>query len=73
MKFWQRTREKKLNRQWAKHAGLPPKVIPQRETPKDITIKAKKKDITIKAKEKDRVYLFKVKILNLVKRILGLE
>ena len=68
MKFWQRTMEKKLHRQWSKHAGLSPKVLPQRETPKDITTKAKEKD-----RDRDRVYLFKVKILNLVKRILGLE
>ncbi len=68
MKFWQRTREKKLHRQWSKHAGLPPKAIPQRETPKDIPMKAKEMD-----RDRDRVYLFKVKILNLVKRILGLE
>jgi len=72
MKFWQRTREKKLHRQWSKHAGLPPKAIPQRETPKDITIKAKEKDRD-RDRDRDRVYLFKVKILNLVKRILGVE
>ena len=70
MKFWQRTREKKLHRQWSKHAGLPSKVIPQRETPKDIPMKAKEKD---RDRDRDRVYLFKVKILNLVKRILGVE
>ncbi len=64
VKFWQRRREAKLSRQWAKHAGLPPKAITQKETPEDATIKSEKKD---------RVYLFKVKILNLVKRILRLE
>ena len=64
MKFWQRRREAKLSRQWAKHAGLPPKAAPQRAAPGDATTKRE---------EKDRVYLFKVKILNLVKRILRLE
>ena len=64
MKFWQRRRDEKLFKQWAKHAGLPLEAIPQREIPKDMTIKGE---------EKDRVYLFKVKILNLVKRILRLE
>ena len=64
MKFWQRRREAKLYRQWAKHAGLSSEAIPQRETPKAVTIKGE---------EKDRVYLFKVKILNMVKRILRVE
>jgi len=64
VKFWQRRMGKKLYKQWAKHAGLPPDVIPQRETPKDMTIKGE---------EKDRGYLFRVKIVNLVKRILRVE
>ena len=64
MKFWQRRREEKLYRQWAEHAELPPGAIPQREIPKDMTIKGE---------EKGRVYLFKVKILNFVKRILRVE
>lgn len=64
MKFGQRRRERKLYKQWAKHAGLPPGAIPPEETPKDMAIKSE---------EKDRVYLFKVKILNLVKRILRVE
>ena len=64
MKFWQRRREEKLYRQWAKHAGLSPEAIPQRTA---------SKDMTIKGGEKDRVYLFKVEILNLVKRILRLD
>jgi len=64
VKFWQRLREKRLYKQWAKHAALPPAALPQRETPKDMTRKGE---------EKDKAYLFKVKILNLVKRILRLE
>jgi len=64
VKFWRRKREEKLYKQWAKHAALPPAAIPQREAPKDMPIKGE---------EKDRVYLFKVKILNLVKRILRVE
>jgi len=61
VKFWQRRREEKLYRQWAKHAGLPREAIPQRAAPGDVTIKGG---------EKARVCQFKVKILNLVKRIL---
>ena len=64
MKFWRRISEEKLYKQWAKYAELPPGAIPQREIPKDITIKGE---------ERDRVYLFKVKILNMVKRILRVE
>ena len=64
MKFWQRKSKEKLYRQWAKHAGLPPEAIPQGEIPKDVTIKGE---------EKGRVYLLRVKILSMVKRILRLE
>ena len=64
MKFWRRIREEKLYKQWAKHAELPPEAIHQRETPKDVTTKGE---------EKDRGYLFRVKIVNLVKRILKVE
>jgi len=64
MKFWQRRREAKLSRQWAKHAGLPPKAIPERSAPRDAAIKGE---------ERDRFYLFRVKILNLVKWVLRLE
>lgn len=62
--FGQRRREAKLYKQWAKHAGLPPEAIPQREV---------HKDVTIKGEEKDRVYLVKVKIVDLVKRVLRVE
>ena len=64
MKFWRRRREEKLYKQWAKHAELPSEAIPQRETPKDMPTKGE---------EKDRGYLFRVKIVNLVKRILRVE
>lgn len=64
MKFWQRRREDKLFKQWTKHAGLPPQAIPPREIPKDMTVKSE---------EKDRGYQFRVKILNLVKKILRVE
>ncbi len=64
MKFWRRRREEKLYGQWAKHAGLPPKPIPERPA---------LGDAIVKGEEKDRVYLFKVKILNLVKRILRID
>ncbi len=64
MKFEQRLRGKKLYKQWTKHAGLPPDAIPQGGTPKNMPTKGE---------EKDRVYLFKVRIVNLVKRILRVE
>jgi len=31
VRFWKRRREEKLYKQWAKHSGLPPDAIPQRE------------------------------------------
>jgi len=64
VKFWQSRSGKKLYKQWAKHAGLPSDAVPQGGTPKDMTIKGE---------EKDRGYLFRVKIVNLVKRILRVE
>ncbi len=64
MKFWRRIREGKLYKQWTKYAELPPEALHQIKTPKDVTTKGE---------EKDRGYLFRVKIVNLVKRILRVE
>jgi len=64
VKFWQRRREVKLYRQWTKHAGLPPQAIPQREIPKDMTVDSEERDIG---------YQLRVKIINLVKKVLRVE
>ena len=64
VKFWQKRREKKLYKQWAEQAELPPQVLLPKKIPKGMTTKGE---------EKDRVYLFKIKILNLVKKILRVE
>ena len=70
MKFWQRKREGKLYKQWVKHAELPREAISRQEPAKDILVK---QDMPVEREKKDRIYLFKVKILDMVKRILGLE
>ena len=57
-------REVKLYRQWTKYAGLPPQATRQREIPKDMTVDSE---------ERDRGYQLRVKILNLVKKVLRVE
>ena len=61
MRFWKRRREEKLYKQWAKHNGLPPEAIPQREAVGDRRITRE---------ERDRTYQYREKLLAIVKKLL---
>ena len=64
MKFWQRRKQEKLYKQWAKHDGLAPESMPPPEMPAETKIGAG---------EESRFYRFKVKIRDMVEKILGLK
>ncbi len=61
MRFWKRLREEKLYKQWAKHSGLPPETIPQREVVEDRRAMGE---------ERDRTYRYREKLLAIVKKLL---
>ena len=61
MRFLKRRREDKLYKQWAKHNGLPPEAIPQREAVEDRRVMGG---------ESDRTYGYREKLLARVKKLL---
>lgn len=61
MRFLKRRREDKLYKQWAKHNGLPPEAIPQREAVEDRRVMGV---------ESDRTYRYREKLLAIVKKLL---
>ncbi len=70
MKFWQRRRQERLYKQWAKHAGLPPEAMPASEMPADMKIGV---DIKTRVETESWFYRFRVRILDIVRKILGVE
>ena len=63
MRFLKRRREEKLYKQWAKHNGLPPEAIPQREAVED-------RRVMEGEGERDRTYRYREKLLAIVKKLL---
>jgi hypothetical protein len=71
MKYLQKRKQGKLYKQWTKHAGLPPEVSSPPETPVDV--KTEPVDVKIEAEEADWFYRFRVRILDIVRKILRVE
>jgi hypothetical protein len=71
MKFLQRKRQERLYKQWTQHAELPPEAIPLPERPIDEapTLEVPT-DIKEWGKERSWFYLFRISILNIVRKIL---
>ena len=70
MKYWRRRKQERLYKQWAEHAELPPESVPQPEVPTDVKIGM---DIRTRAEEENWFYRFRVRILDIVRKILGVE
>jgi hypothetical protein len=64
MKLWQQRKQRKLYRQWAKHADLPSEAIPLPEMPTDMKAWVEKEG---------RFYRFRVRILDIVRKILRVD
>ncbi len=64
MKYWQRRKQEKLYKQWAKHAELPPEAIPVSEAATYVQIHVE---------EESWFYRFRVSIWNAVGRILRVK
>ncbi len=84
MKYWQRRKQERLYKQWAEHAELPPEAIPTPEVPAELppesiptsevpTETKMKMDTKTQVEERNWFYLFRVSIVDLVKKILRVE
>ena len=70
MKYWQRRKQARLYKQWAEHAELPSEAMPSPEVPTDMKVGM---DVRTREREGDWFYLFRVKILDIVRKILKVD
>ena len=64
MKFWRRRKQERLYKQWTEHAELSPEAIPPPETPTEIKAWVQ---------EEGWFYRFRVRILDMVRKILRVD
>ena len=64
MKFMQRRKQERLYKQWTEHAELPSEAIPPPEMPIDVRTWVE---------EEGRFYRFRVRILDIVRKILRVD